>query len=101
MATRIRCLFTTIALAALACSGSETEGNSSAQRYNPPTAALGRQAVAERACSGCHGKDLSGGNRPITANLMFTNKASDTAACPANLTPDETGLGEWDQPTII
>jgi mono/diheme cytochrome c family protein len=49
-----------------------------------PTAAYG--AFLIRSCSGCHGEGLSGG--PIPG-------APSSFAIPLNLTPDETGLKDW------
>jgi mono/diheme cytochrome c family protein len=49
-----------------------------------PTAAYG--AFLVRSCTGCHGEGLSGG--PIPG-------APSSFAIPLNLTPDETGLKDW------
>ena len=49
-----------------------------------PTARYG--AFLARACTECHGEGLSGGKIP---------GAPSTLAIPANLTPHDTGLGDW------
>ena len=43
-------------------------------------------AFLARGCTGCHGERLSGGKIP---------GAPSSLAIPANLTPHETGLGDW------
>ena len=49
-----------------------------------PTARYG--AFLARGCTGCHGERLSGGKIP---------GAPSSLAIPANLTPHESGLGDW------
>lgn len=89
------------ALVALGCTGTASDSDSNG-RFNTPSVSLGKQAaLTDRSCNACHGADLSGGLKPINAKMMFVDKASDTAACPANLTPDATGLADWDEATVI
>jgi mono/diheme cytochrome c family protein len=54
--------------------------------------AAGMAALSKYACVSCHTQDLSGSSTPYAG----------TRAYPANLTPDpETGIGEWDEDTIV
>jgi cytochrome c len=102
MSTPIRYLFAALVLTgSLACSGTEMGASSDPARFNSPSTALGKQALTERGCAACHGGDLSGLAKPITAMMMFVDKANDSAACPANLTPDATGLADWDEAAIV
>ncbi len=58
---------------------------------NPePTARYG--AFLARGCVGCHGEGLSGGRIP---------GAPSSLPIPANLTPDETGLGDWSKEEFV
>jgi hypothetical protein len=96
MTARICCLFT---LAALGCAGTSSD---SSDHFKIPSVSLGKEsALTDRSCNACHGADLAGGVKPINGMMMFVDKASDTAACPANLTPDATGLADWDEATIV
>lgn len=55
-----------------------------------PTARYG-QFLARR-CTVCHGERLSGGSIPGAPSSLAT---------PANLTPHQTGLGDWTQPDFV
>src|SRR6476659_9245023 len=52
----------------------------------------GKAAVETRECKSCHGSDLSGSKTPYSGTMAY----------PPNLTPDkDTGLGDWDEDTIV
>lgn len=53
---------------------------------------MGQAAVKTRICQSCHGNDLSGSTTPYMGTMAY----------PPNITPDmDTGIGEWDEDTIV
>ena len=79
-----------------ACGGDDDSASSSSDEAitsNDDAVSMGEAAVNARICKSCHGNDLSGSTTPYTGT---------TATYPPNITPDmDTGLGEWDEDTIV
>src|SRR5687768_5688297 len=79
---------TALSLSLAAC----VEG-SSEQEPIVGSAERGAEAVAARACAGCHEPDMSGRLDPFSDNVTFHD---DTISYASNLTPDDaTGIGTW------
>jgi mono/diheme cytochrome c family protein len=73
-------------------SASNTSSDGGAGNGGGDAVAMGEAAVKTRVCQSCHGSDLSGSTTPYM----------NTKAYPPNITPDkDTGIGEWDEDTIV